>query len=56
MKTRSKINWKGEIKDIFFALVGALIALLAFNYFKPSIENMLSVMIFMLILILLKQK
>jgi len=49
-------SWKGELTDILLALGGSLIALFAFKQFGPPIENMLSVIIFILILILVKQK
>lgn len=51
-----KKSWKTEVMDVFLALGGSLIALFAFNHFNPSIENMLAVVIFILTLILLKQK
>ncbi|MFC1682238.1 hypothetical protein ACFL0X_01310 [Nanoarchaeota archaeon] len=51
-----KKSWKTEVVNILLALGGGLIAFFAFNHFNPSIENMLSVIVFILILILLKQK
>jgi len=51
-----KKSWKGEVTDILLALGGSLIALFAFTYFNPPIENMLAAIVFILILILVKQK
>jgi hypothetical protein len=53
--TKNK-EMKGNIIKIILSLVVALIAYFSFNYFNPGIEDMLSVIIFILILILLKQK
>ena len=51
-----KKSWKTEVTDILFALGGSLIALFAFKHFNPPIENMLVAIVFILILILVKQK
>ncbi len=51
-----KKEWKGEVVDILLAFGVVLIAYFTFNYFKPSIEEMLLPIIFLLVLILLKQK
>ncbi len=51
-----KKSWKTEVIDIVLALGVSLIAYFSFNYFKPSIENMLAVIVFFLIFILVKQK
>lgn len=55
-KEKPKKTLKVEITDVLFALGGSAIALFAFNYFQPPIENMFSAIIFILILILVKQK
>ncbi len=49
-----KKEWKSDVLDILIALGASLIALFAFNYFNPSIENMLAAIVFILALILLK--
>jgi len=51
-----KQEWKKEVTDILLAFGVVLIAFFTFNYFKPSIEDMLLIPIFLLVLILLKQK
>jgi len=55
MKSKNKTNWKEEIKDILLALGASLIALVAFNYFKPSVENILAVIIFLIVYFGLKK-
>ncbi|MBU2562399.1 MAG: hypothetical protein KKF68_01940 [Nanoarchaeota archaeon] len=49
-----KKEWKGEVIDVLLAFGVALIAYFSFNYFQPSIEEMLIPIIFLLVLILLK--
>jgi len=51
-KQRNKIG-KKEIVNVLIALGVSIIALFSFNYFKPGVEEMLSVVIFFLILIYL---
>jgi len=51
-----KKSWKTEITDILLAFGVVLIASFTFDYFKPGVEDMLLVPIFLLVLILLKQK
>jgi len=49
-----KKSWKEEIVDILLAFGVSLIVYLSFNYFNPSIQEMLIPLIFLLVLILLK--
>ncbi len=49
-----KEQWKEEVVDILLAFGVVLIVYFTFNYFKPSIEEMLLPIIFILVLILLK--
>ncbi|MGD9276839.1 MAG: hypothetical protein PVJ67_06735 [Candidatus Pacearchaeota archaeon] len=55
IKQKNKF-WKNEITNVLLAFWVSAIAFFSFNYFKPGIEEMLSAIIFFLVLILLKQK
>jgi len=55
-KAKQKIIWKDEVTDILLALGASLIALFAFKYFNPPIENILSVIIFMIVYFGLENK
>ncbi|MFH1787416.1 MAG: hypothetical protein ABH811_01345 [archaeon] len=50
-----KQDKKYTIVNLLIALGVSIIALFSFNYFKPSFEEMFSIVIFFLTLILLKQ-
>ena len=54
IKKISKKKIPNEIWAIVIAFGVALIAYFSFNYFQPSIEEMLIPIIFLLVLILLK--
>jgi len=46
--------WKIEVLEIVLALAVSLIAYFNFTHFNPGIEEMFSVIIFILVLIILK--
>lgn len=48
-------TWKSELFNIAVSFSVAVIAYFCSSYFKPGIEEMFSVVIFILVLILLKQ-
>lgn len=57
MKKENNLEkWKGEIINVLLAIIISIVAYISFNHFKISILEISIPIIFLLILILLRQK